>query len=317
MAMPGTPTTLPPRMIGTHAPALNRLITGARARRQSSAAVLRRSSSPGSSAVAGARGTTWSRSCSPSSGTRSSSADSGRHALLGDEDRRTRSTARIAREPRVRRQPCRRRRRACTERTSDSGAAPAVCSSRSALLTVVLSWTLVNTVFTSALRTSYYTEPHGGVDFGDDRGPPDYRDFAYLAFTVGHVLPGVGHDAVDEAHAAHCAAPGHHRVHLRRRDRRDRRSTSSPGSCESVAGHRPPPHNDRICQTWIASGQRLCLQALVLGVIDDALRLQSRPASRARPPGSPWPRSARTDAWRCLAPAPPPPRAPASCARGR
>ena len=54
-----------------------------------------------------------------------------------------------------------------------------------ALLTVVLSWTLVNTVFTLHYAHLYYTEPHGGVDFGDDEGPPDYRDFAYLAFTVG------------------------------------------------------------------------------------------------------------------------------------
>jgi uncharacterized membrane protein len=54
-----------------------------------------------------------------------------------------------------------------------------------ALLTVVLSWTLVNTVFTLHYAHLYYTEPHGGVEFGDDEGPPDYRDFAYLAFTIG------------------------------------------------------------------------------------------------------------------------------------
>ena len=54
-----------------------------------------------------------------------------------------------------------------------------------ALLTVVVSWTLVNTVFTLHYAHLYYTEPHGGVDFGADEGPPDYRDFAYLAFTIG------------------------------------------------------------------------------------------------------------------------------------
>ena len=54
-----------------------------------------------------------------------------------------------------------------------------------ALLTVVLSWTLVNTVFTLHYAHMYYTEPHGGVLFEDEGGPPDYGDFAYLAFTIG------------------------------------------------------------------------------------------------------------------------------------
>jgi uncharacterized membrane protein len=54
-----------------------------------------------------------------------------------------------------------------------------------ALLTVVLSWILVNTVFLLQYAHLYYTEPHGGVDFAEEEGPPDYRDFAYLAFTVG------------------------------------------------------------------------------------------------------------------------------------
>jgi uncharacterized membrane protein len=30
----------------------------------------------------------------------------------------------------------------------------------------------------------YYTEPQGGIDFNQDE-PPAYRDFAYLAFTLG------------------------------------------------------------------------------------------------------------------------------------
>lgn len=52
-----------------------------------------------------------------------------------------------------------------------------------ALTTVVLSWLLVNTVYTLRYAHLYYTAPIGGVDFED--GPPDYRDFAYLAFTIG------------------------------------------------------------------------------------------------------------------------------------
>ena len=50
-------------------------------------------------------------------------------------------------------------------------------------LAVVMSWTLVNTVFTLRYAHLHYAVPNGAIDFGDDR--PDYRDFAYLAFTIG------------------------------------------------------------------------------------------------------------------------------------
>jgi uncharacterized membrane protein len=63
------------------------------------------------------------------------------------------------------------RRRRCR-----AGGAP--CS----LLTIVLSWIVVNTVFTPP-RT--YHAPIGGIDFPGTDDHPDYRDFAYLAFTVG------------------------------------------------------------------------------------------------------------------------------------
>ena len=53
-----------------------------------------------------------------------------------------------------------------------------------ALVTVITSWTLVNTIFTLRYAHLYYDGPDGGIDFGDD-GPPDYKDFAYLAFTIG------------------------------------------------------------------------------------------------------------------------------------
>jgi len=52
-----------------------------------------------------------------------------------------------------------------------------------ALATVVISWLLVNTVYTLHYAHLYYSAPVGGIDFED--GPPDYRDFAYLAFTIG------------------------------------------------------------------------------------------------------------------------------------
>ena len=53
-----------------------------------------------------------------------------------------------------------------------------------ALVTVVTSWMLVNTIFTLRYAHLYYDGPDGGIDFGSD-GPPDYKDFAYLAFTIG------------------------------------------------------------------------------------------------------------------------------------
>jgi uncharacterized membrane protein len=52
------------------------------------------------------------------------------------------------------------------------------------LATVVLSWTVVHCIFTLRYAHLYYTPPIGGVDFKND-DPPDYRDFAYLAMTVG------------------------------------------------------------------------------------------------------------------------------------
>lgn len=52
-----------------------------------------------------------------------------------------------------------------------------------AVLTVTLSWTLINTVYTLRYAHLHYASGTGGVDFGSDDA--DYRDFAYLAFTIG------------------------------------------------------------------------------------------------------------------------------------
>jgi uncharacterized membrane protein len=49
---------------------------------------------------------------------------------------------------------------------------------------VVLSWGVVHTVFTLRYAQLYYKGPDGGVDF-NQRPPPAYGDFAYLAFTIG------------------------------------------------------------------------------------------------------------------------------------
>jgi uncharacterized membrane protein len=52
-----------------------------------------------------------------------------------------------------------------------------------AVLTVVLSWSVVQTVYMLRYASLYYASGRG-VDFNDDE-QPDYRDFAYLSFTVG------------------------------------------------------------------------------------------------------------------------------------
>ena len=53
-----------------------------------------------------------------------------------------------------------------------------------AVASVGLSWTVVQTVFTSHYARLYYSHPAGGIDFNQDT-PPRFTDFAYLAFTVG------------------------------------------------------------------------------------------------------------------------------------
>jgi uncharacterized membrane protein len=56
-----------------------------------------------------------------------------------------------------------------------------------AVLTVVLSWTVVNTVYTLRYADLHYRSRDAGIAFGDPDGqePPTYRDFAYVAFTIG------------------------------------------------------------------------------------------------------------------------------------
>jgi uncharacterized membrane protein len=53
-----------------------------------------------------------------------------------------------------------------------------------AIAVVALSWTAVHTLYTVRYGDIYYGDPIGGIDFNDDQ-LPDYRDFAYLAFTIG------------------------------------------------------------------------------------------------------------------------------------
>ncbi|MFI7574032.1 DUF1345 domain-containing protein [Micromonospora sp. NPDC049497] len=56
-----------------------------------------------------------------------------------------------------------------------------------AMLTVLLSWTVVNTVFTLRYADLQFGSTTGGIGFGgqSERGPTTYRDLAYVAFTIG------------------------------------------------------------------------------------------------------------------------------------
>jgi uncharacterized membrane protein len=52
------------------------------------------------------------------------------------------------------------------------------------LLSVVLSWAVVHTIYMLRYARAYYAEPPGGIEFNEDE-PPTYIDFAYFAFTIG------------------------------------------------------------------------------------------------------------------------------------
>jgi len=51
------------------------------------------------------------------------------------------------------------------------------------VLSVLLAWAMVHTVFTLRYADLYYSQ-NGGIDFNEN-DDPDYHDFAYLAFTIG------------------------------------------------------------------------------------------------------------------------------------
>jgi uncharacterized membrane protein len=53
-----------------------------------------------------------------------------------------------------------------------------------AVLSVVLAWGIVHTVFSLRYARLYYAGRPGGVDFNEETAPR-YTDFAYLALTIG------------------------------------------------------------------------------------------------------------------------------------
>ena len=65
---------------------------------------------------------------------------------------------------------------------SSDGAAEAALTAVGAL-SVVLAWAIVHTIYTLRYADLYF-EGGGGIDFNED-DEPEYRDFAYLAFTIG------------------------------------------------------------------------------------------------------------------------------------
>jgi uncharacterized membrane protein len=52
------------------------------------------------------------------------------------------------------------------------------------ILSVVLAWATVHTVFMLRYARLFYATPVGGIDFHDVE-PPDYHDLAYVALTIG------------------------------------------------------------------------------------------------------------------------------------
>lgn len=52
------------------------------------------------------------------------------------------------------------------------------------IVTIMVSWGVVHTVYALRYAGLYYSGPDGGIDFNED-DKPCYIDFAYLAFTIG------------------------------------------------------------------------------------------------------------------------------------
>lgn len=60
----------------------------------------------------------------------------------------------------------------------------AVAAAVLGVLTVTASWVAVHTLYAVHYARLYYSDDPGGINFHDPE-PPRFRDFAYLAFTVG------------------------------------------------------------------------------------------------------------------------------------
>jgi uncharacterized membrane protein len=83
-------------------------------------------------------------------------------------------------------------------RASREQGTPELLSVALSLGSVILSWALVHTIFMLRYAWLYYRGTDGGVNFNDPT-PPDYLDFAYLAFTVGMTFQVSDTDLTDRA----------------------------------------------------------------------------------------------------------------------
>lgn len=68
--------------------------------------------------------------------------------------------------------------------SKDTGGGALLGATLLAVLSVIVSWFVVHTIFALKYAELYYGKPEGGVDFGEST-PPTYVDFAYLAATLG------------------------------------------------------------------------------------------------------------------------------------
>ena len=116
---------------------------------------------------------------------------------------------------------------------------------------VAAAWLVVHTLFTLRDARLYYLGDDGGVDFNQPDYQPTYRDFAYLAFTIGMTYqvcdtklrtrghPGDGAAArVVVVSAGRDRLGGHHRPDRRARQARQLSSQREPLSGSSVVSTR-------------------------------------------------------------------------------
>lgn len=52
------------------------------------------------------------------------------------------------------------------------------------LVSIIISWATVHTLYALRYAAMYYSDPEGGVDFNNNK-PPRFSDFLYLSYTVG------------------------------------------------------------------------------------------------------------------------------------
>jgi uncharacterized membrane protein len=64
------------------------------------------------------------------------------------------------------------------------GAGRQVALTALAVASVLLAWAVVHTIFALRYARLFYAPPVGGLAFHEE-DPPDYSDFAYVAFTIG------------------------------------------------------------------------------------------------------------------------------------